>query len=106
MHCGSFDDPEKVNYGIDLVNAQNSDVILFTGDIVNDQSSELKDWKDDFARLSARDGVFSVLGNHDYGDYRMSGQDEATKKADVENLKRMQSEMGFRMLLDNMFSRT
>ena len=69
IHSGSFDNAEKVNYGIDLINKQQSDVILFTGDIVNNKSSELLPWKSSFSRLKAPLGVYSVLGNHDYGDY-------------------------------------
>ena len=66
---GSFDNAKKVNYGIDLINQQNADVILFTGDIVNNKAEELLPWKSAFGRLKAKDGVFSILGNHDYGDY-------------------------------------
>ena len=58
-----------MNYGIDLINQQQSDVILFTGDIVNNKAEELLPWKAAFGRLKAKEGVYSVLGNHDYGDY-------------------------------------
>ena len=69
IHSGSFDNPEKVKYAVDLVNKQQSDLILFTGDLVNNVAQEMDLWKDTFATLKAKDGVYSVLGNHDYGDY-------------------------------------
>jgi len=99
IHSGSFDNAEKVNYAIDLVNAQESDVILFTGDMVNNKAEELLAWKKDFARLSAKDGVFSVLGNHDYGDY-VSWNSKADKEANLEQLKTLQKEIGFQLLLN------
>lgn len=70
IHSGSFDDFDKVAYGVELINKQESDVIFFTGDLVNNEASEMNDWKDLFSNLNAKDGVFSILGNHDYGDYK------------------------------------
>ena len=69
IHSGSFDNKEKIEYAVDLVNEQKSDVLLFTGDMVNNKASEMVPWKSTFERLEAKDGKFSVLGNHDYGDY-------------------------------------
>jgi len=69
IHCGSFDNREKISYAIDLINEQKSDVLLFTGDMVNNKAEEMYPWKSLFAKLDAKDGKFSVLGNHDYGDY-------------------------------------
>jgi len=99
VHSGSFDDYKKVEYGVNLVNEQNSDVIFFTGDIVNNRSSELEPWKDVFSRLDAKDGVFSILGNHDYGDYAVWDTEEEKEK-NLEDLKVMQKEMGFDLLLN------
>jgi len=99
VHSGSFDDYNKVAYGVDLINEQQSDVIFFTGDIVNNKSEELEPWKDVFARLEAKDGVFSILGNHDYGDYASWDTEEA-KAQNLEDLKIMQKEMGFDLLLN------
>jgi len=99
VHSGSFDDEKKVAYGIDLVNQQNSDLLLFTGDLVNDKTSEMEPWKEIFSRLEAKDGKFSVLGNHDYGDYTQ-WESEAAKAQNLEDLKTMQKEMGFDLLLD------
>nr|WP_297789419.1 metallophosphoesterase [uncultured Allomuricauda sp.] len=100
VHSGSFDDYKKVEYGINLVNEQQSDVIFFTGDIVNNRSKELEPWKEVFSRLDAKDGVFSILGNHDYGDYAVWDTEEE-KAQNLEDLKTMQKEMGFDLLLNS-----
>ena len=100
VHSGSFDDAEKVAYGIDLVNQQKSDVIFFTGDLVNDRSDEMLPWKDIFSRLEAKDGMFSILGNHDYGDYTR-WDSEAAKAQNLEDLKALQREIGFDLILNS-----
>jgi predicted MPP superfamily phosphohydrolase len=99
IHAGSFTDAKGVNKGIDLVNAQNSDVILFTGDLVNNKASEMSPWISTFARLKAPQGKFSVLGNHDYGDY-IKWDNEAVKAGNLIALKKVHEQIGFRLLLD------
>ena len=99
IHSGSFDNPEKIQYGIDLINEQKSDAIMFTGDLVNNTAAEMDAWKEAFGALSARDGVFSVLGNHDYGDY-VNWESAAAKRANLEALKNVHREMGWKLLLD------
>ncbi len=99
IHSGSFDNAAKVNYGIDLINEQKSDVILFTGDIVNNKADELLPWKDAFGRLSAKEGVYSVLGNHDYGDY-VNWETKEDKEANLQQLFDLQAQMGFTLLLN------
>ena len=99
LHCGSFDNKEKVQYGLDLINKQKSDAILFTGDLVNNIAAELDDWKAEFAKLKAKDGVFSILGNHDYGDY-YNWESDKDKVNNLNTLKQTQSEMGWKLLLD------
>ena len=99
IHSGSFDNAAKVQYGVDLINEQKSDVILFTGDMVNNKAEELLPWKDTFAQLKAPMGKFSILGNHDYGDYvEWSSKEE--KKQNLEYLIQTQEEMGFSILLN------
>lgn len=100
VHSGSFDDYEKVAYGVDLINQQQSDVIFFTGDMVNNSSDEMEPWKDVFARLEAKDGKFSILGNHDYGDYAVWPTEEAKSK-NLEDLKNLQKDMGFDLILNS-----
>lgn len=99
IHSGSFDNVEKVSYGIDLINQQESDAICFTGDLVNNIATEMEDWKELFGKLKAKDGVFSVLGNHDYGDY-FSWNSATEKQKNLNRLKEIQKEMGWKLLLD------
>ncbi len=99
IHVGSFDDREEVKYAIELANEQASDVILFTGDLVNNTSSEMYGWEEVFGALQAKDGVYSVLGNHDYGDY-VQWQTPAAKKQNLQELQDIQSKMGWRLLMD------
>ncbi|SOC79740.1 hypothetical protein SAMN06296241_1273 [Salinimicrobium sediminis] len=99
VHSGSFDNPEKIKYGIDLINEQQSDAIMFTGDLVNNTASEMDTWKQFFGQLTAKDGVYSVLGNHDYGDY-VNWDSAAAKKANLDALKEVHREMGWNLLLD------
>ncbi|BAO55116.1 putative phosphoesterase [Nonlabens marinus S1-08] len=99
IHVGSFDDREEVAYALDLVNKQEGDVILFTGDLVNNVSEEMNGWEELFGSLNAKDGVFSVLGNHDYGDYA-SWESAAAKEQNMQQLYAIQEGMGWRLLLD------
>ncbi|WP_317043411.1 metallophosphoesterase [Nonlabens spongiae] len=99
IHVGSFENKEEVEYAINLANEQQSDAILFTGDLVNNMSSEMYGWEEVFGKLKAPDGVFSVLGNHDYGDY-VSWETPAAKKANLQELFDIQKGMGWRLLLD------
>jgi len=99
IHSGSFDDKEKIRYGVNLIKEQESDVILFTGDMVNNKSSEMLPWKDLFGELSAKDGVYAVLGNHDYGDY-VDWPSEEAKAENLRELIRLQKDMGYDTLLN------
>lgn len=99
IHSGSFDNPEKVKYAVDLVNKQQSDLILFTGDLVNNVAQEMDLWKETFATLKAKDGVYSVLGNHDYGDY-VSWESAAKKQENLQALIELQKDMGWDVLLN------
>ena len=99
IHSGSFDNIDKVRYAVDLINEQQSDVILFTGDMVNNKATELEPYVSVFNKLKATDGMYSVLGNHDYGDYvRWSSED--AKKQNLEDLKTLQKDIGFDLLLN------
>lgn len=99
LHSGSFDNKEKITYAIDLINKQESDTILFTGDMVNLTASEMTPWKTTFSKLYAKDGIYSILGNHDYGDY-IQWESEVQKKQNFEELKSIQKEIGFDLLLN------
>ncbi len=100
MHVGSFDkDSVFLSEVVEEINRQNVDAIVFTGDIVNRRTEELPPYAPILSRLKAKDGVYSVLGNHDYGDYNKWESSEA-KKENLEALKRMQKEMGWTLLLN------
>ena len=99
IHSGSFDNKAKVEYGVKLINDQKSDVIMFTGDLVNSKTSEINPWKSTFSKLKAKDGVFSVLGNHDYGDY-IKWPTEEEKEDNFSEMLKSQKEMGFKLLLN------
>ncbi len=99
VHSGSFDNRKKIEYGVSLINGQKSDVIFFTGDLVNNKASEMAPWADLFSTLKAPDGVFSILGNHDYGDY-YTWDTEEEKVQNLEDLKILQREMGFDLLMN------
>jgi hypothetical protein len=100
IHSGSFDDATKIEYGIDLINQQQSDVILFTGDIVNNTADEMEPWIPYFKKLAAKDGKYSVLGNHDYGEYaRWKSPKE--KEINFEAIKNIHPQIGFDLLLND-----
>lgn len=99
MHTGSFYDKKAVSKGIDLILKQKPDLIFFTGDLVNNEASEIVDYMDLFSRIQAPMGVFSVLGNHDYGDYVFWSSPEA-KRANLLQLMEHQKNLGWKLLMD------
>jgi len=99
IHSGSFDNKEKIEYAVDLVNEQKADTILFTGDLVNNRATEMDPWLETFSKLNAKDGVFSVLGNHDYGDYVEWESDQA-RIDNVEAVKKVHAKMNWNLLLN------
>ena len=99
IHSGSFTNKAAVAHGVDLILAEHPDCILFTGDLVNNKAVEMEGYKDVFARLQAPMGVYSTLGNHDYGDYDWWPSPEA-KQANLDRLKAIHGEMGWRLLMN------
>ncbi|WP_237559531.1 metallophosphoesterase [Edaphocola flava] len=99
IHSGSFDNKEAVAHGVAQIMEQQPDLILFTGDIVNDRASELEPYMDVFSRLKAPLGVFSTLGNHDYGDY-VQWENPAAKIQNLETLKGYHKQMGWQLLMN------
>ena len=99
VHSGSFTDKKAVEHGVQMIMDQQADIILFTGDLVNDRAGEMNDYTEIFSKLNAPMGLFSTLGNHDYGDYKQwSGPEE--KIQNLENLKQLQANMGWRLLMN------
>ena len=99
IHSGSFTNKEKIQYGVDLINEQKSDLMLFTGDIVNNKADEMNDWIAVFSQLEAKEGKYSILGNHDYGDY-MDWKNPEEKAKNFQDVKDVHKKIGFDLLLD------
>ncbi|NNL16724.1 MAG: metallophosphoesterase [Flavobacteriaceae bacterium] len=99
IHSGSFDNKEKIEYAVELINEQSSDTLLFTGDMVNNLANEMDPWIETFSKLKARDGMYSILGNHDYGDY-VRWETKEGKTQNLKKLKQIQEQIGFDLLLN------
>ncbi len=100
IHSGSFTDIKAVQHGVEMIIKEEVDLILFTGDLVNNMSSEMEPYIHLFSKLKAPLGVYSVLGNHDYGDYIRWPQDGLSKEGNLEKLKNIHANMGWRLLLN------
>lgn len=103
IHSGSFTDKRAVKKGIQKILDQQPDIILFTGDLVNNKSEEMDEYTDIFKELKAPMGVFSILGNHDYGDY-IHWETKEEKIQNLEKLKQVHSALGWRLMLDENIS--
>jgi predicted MPP superfamily phosphohydrolase len=99
IHSGSFTDRQAVEKGIEKIMEQKPDLILFTGDLVNDRATEMEEYKEVFNKLKAPLGVYSTLGNHDYGDY-VHWDSQEVKAANLESLKSVHGDMGWRLLMN------
>ena len=103
IHSGSLKDKAAVLKGIELIEKQNADIVLFTGDLVNDRATEMHDWMDVFGKIKAPHGVYSTLGNHDYGDY-VKWDTLEEKKQNLEALKQVHHNLGWRLLMNENLS--
>ncbi len=99
IHAGSLNNSNAIQKGIDLITKQNADLFVFTGDLVNNKAEEIVPFMEHFSQIKAPYGQFSILGNHDYGDY-IAWPNEASKLANLEQLKKYHAQIGFRLLLD------
>jgi len=99
IHSGSFFNKTAVQKGIDMMQNEKPDIFVFTGDLVNNETSEVKEYKSMFGKLHAPLGAFSTTGNHDYGDYRR-WPSVAAKKKNFEDLKLVHKEMGWDLLMN------
>lgn len=100
IHSGSFYNKKAVIGGVEMVMAQKADAVFFTGDLVNNVASELKDYKDIFSAIQAPLGVYSILGNHDYGEYYYGKEDSLEKRENLKLVKNAHKEMGWDLLLN------
>lgn len=98
IHIGSFTQNQKDELlnGIDLINKQNADIVLFTGDMVNFIAEEVEDFKEILSQIKGK--KYSVLGNHDYGEYAYGRNDKTNIKKNIDTLQALQKEMNFEML--------
>lgn len=99
IHSGSFNDKQAVMQGVAKILKLNPDLILFTGDLVNDRATEMDEYKEVFSRLKAPLGVYSVLGNHDYGDY-VAWESAEAKHNNLEALKQVHASLGWKLLMN------
>lgn len=99
IHSGSFDNQQAVAHGVEMIMKENADLILFTGDLVNNKASEIEPYKHIFSKLHAPLGVYSTLGNHDYGDY-VDWPSTQAKVDNLETLKKHHAEMGWKLMMN------
>lgn len=99
LHTGSFNTSSPLKAAVEIINKQQADLVLFTGDLVNNMAVELGKHLDTLKGINAKSGVFSVLGNHDYGDYVQWGSREA-KRQNLQNLIDSHGKMGWQILLN------
>ncbi len=100
IHSGSFLNKKAVELGVHKILKENADIILFTGDLVNDRATEMQEFMEIFSQLKAPMGVYSTLGNHDYGDYVQWPQNDISKEQNLENLKQVHAGLGWRLLMN------
>jgi uncharacterized protein len=100
IHSGSFMDKNAVAHGVERILNEKPDVILFTGDLVNDRATEMEEYMDVFSKLKAPMGVYSTLGNHDYGDYVQWPINGISKAQNLENLKQVHADLGWKLLMN------
>jgi len=99
MHSGSWTRSEPLKEAVRMINAENADLVCFTGDLVNNEATEMLPYVDIFKEVRGKHGVFSVLGNHDYGDYH-DWPDQAAKEANMELLYQTHADLGWQLLRD------
>jgi uncharacterized protein len=100
VHSGSFMDKKAVQHGVDMIMKEGADLILFTGDLVNDKATEMNNYMDVFNQLKAPMGVFSTLGNHDYGDYVQWPIEGISKEQNLINLQKVHADLGWKLLMN------
>lgn len=101
IHLGSYGNSTKsVDKAVKLINAENPDLILFTGDLVNNIADEVNGFEKSFNKLNAKYGKYSILGNHDYGDY-YKWKNDNQKQQNLNNLIAKHNDIGFNILLNS-----
>jgi predicted MPP superfamily phosphohydrolase len=100
LHSGSFDNPEKIGYGVQMIDSIDADVMVFTGDIVNTKAEEMHPWISLFNTIKKPEfGKYAILGNHDYGEY-VSWPTEEHKENNFKAIKSLYGQIGHALLLN------
>jgi len=99
LHTGSFTSSEPLKKAVALINKQNADLVFFTGDLVNNIATEVLPYIDVLKNITARDGLFSIFGNHDYGDY-VNWENQEAKVNNLKHLSEAHQKIGWRLLLN------
>jgi hypothetical protein len=100
LHLGSFNDVAKLEEVVEMINSEKPDMVVFTGDLVNNYYHEAIPYVNTLKKIEAKDGKFSILGNHDYCDYVMLKRDSKEWKRNFKELLRLEKEVGFDLLLN------
>ncbi|MDP4282809.1 MAG: metallophosphoesterase [Bacteroidota bacterium] len=100
VHSGSFMNKKAVIRGVEKIIAENADLVIFSGDLVNDRATEMENYMDVFSSIKAPMGVYSTFGNHDYGDYVSWPHNGVTKEQNLINLANVHKDLGWRLMMD------
>ncbi len=100
VHSGSFMNKKAVTHGVEKIMAENGDLVIFSGDLVNDRATEMRNYMDVFNKIKAPMGVYSTFGNHDYGDYAKWPHQGLTKEQNLINLAKIHEQLGWRLMMD------
>ncbi len=100
VHSGSFMNKKAVERGVEKILAENGDLVIFSGDLVNDRAPEMENYMDVFNKIKAPMGVYSTFGNHDYGDYIKWPYEGVTKEQNLIDLAKVHEKLGWRLMMD------
>ena len=100
VHSGSFTNKKAVIHGVEKIIAEKGDIVIFSGDLVNDRTTEMKEYMDVFNKIKAPLGVYSTLGNHDYGDYVNWPYNGISKAQNLKDLEQVHKELGWNLLMN------
>ena len=100
LHLGSFDSIDKLNTAVEMINEESADLVVFTGDLVNNFYHEAIPYIETLGKIKAKDGKFSILGNHDYGDYTPYRRGSGKWKDNFKKIVEIQNQMGFEVLMN------
>jgi len=100
VHSGSFMNKKAVEDGVQKIIDQNADLVIFSGDLVNDRATEMENYRNVFSKIKAPLGVYSTFGNHDYGDYVKWPYHGVTKEQNLLHLAEVHKKLGWRLMMN------